>query len=208
MSSSRTLPALAALAALVAVPSLAAAHISLTNPTPRTTASIKTRPCGAANSVRGAVPAGNVFAPGATVDVRWTETVGHPGHFRISFDLDGQDFTIPLTYNDATQSINVLKDSIPSRATTGAMYTQTITLPNQACENCTLRRRTRPTRCPTTSTSSAPTSPSVLPGGSTPVPMRLPDRMPPRAPMAETGRPISPVGAAVARRSRNMLTSL
>ncbi len=139
MSSSRTLPALAALAALVAVPSLAAAHISLTNPTPRTTASIKTRPCGAANSVRGAVPAGNVFAPGATVDVRWTETVGHPGHFRISFDLDGQDFTIPLTYNDATQSINVLKDSIPSRATTGAMYTQTITLPNQACENCTLQ---------------------------------------------------------------------
>ena len=30
-------------------------------------------------------------------------------------------------------------DSIPSRATTGATYTQTITLPNQACENCTLQ---------------------------------------------------------------------
>jgi len=139
MASPRALPAAAAFAALVGAPALAAAHIALTNPAPRATASIKSRPCGEPNSVRGPVPPGNVLAPGATVEVRWTETIGHPGHYRISFDLDGQDFTIPLSYNDTTQNTNVLRDLIPSRATTGATYTQMITLPNQACENCTLQ---------------------------------------------------------------------
>lgn len=29
--------------------------------------------------------------PGASIQVVWNEYVDHPGHFRISFDIDGDD---------------------------------------------------------------------------------------------------------------------
>lgn len=132
----RFLLACAALAATVGAPAVAAAHIQLTSPPPRTL-QLKQRPCGIAGSVRGASI--TVLAPGATLEVRWTETIDHPGHYRVSFDLDGQDFTIPLSYNDTTQNTNVVMDLIPDRAGSQLMYTQMITLPNQTCENCTLQ---------------------------------------------------------------------
>ena len=31
------------------------------------------------------------FQPGETITVTWTETVDHPGHYRIAFDDDGTD---------------------------------------------------------------------------------------------------------------------
>ena len=67
----------------------AQAHIELLAPVPRS-ASLKSGPCGAgAGDVRGDKV--TVFAPGATITVRWRETVPHPGYYRISFDPEGQD---------------------------------------------------------------------------------------------------------------------
>lgn len=132
---------------LALAPSLAAAHISLISPAPRTT-SQKAGPCGAAGSVRGS----NIttLAPGATITVTWKETVDHPGHFRISFDGDGQDF-IPPPDNSLTSTIGtnagagveVLVDPIMdvqgNNPAGGRTYTQEITLPNMECDNCTLQ---------------------------------------------------------------------
>jgi len=124
-----------ALVSLLVAPSIADAHISLQSPLPRTTQQ-KDRHCGLAGSTRSANP--TVYAPGETITVRWTETIDHPGHYRISFDQDGEDFTIPLSFDDLTQTENVLVDNITDRAG-GGEYTQEITLPNVECENCTLQ---------------------------------------------------------------------
>lgn len=121
--------------ALIAVllPSTAAAHIALTNPAVRTTAQ-KIGPCGAAGSVRGTNV--TVLEPGTMLEVRWTEPINHPSHYRISFDSDGQDFTVPLDFMDFTQTENVLLDNI---ADGGGPYTSMVQLPNVECENCTLQ---------------------------------------------------------------------
>ncbi|MGN6110214.1 MAG: SCE4755 family polysaccharide monooxygenase-like protein [Kofleriaceae bacterium] len=127
------------IAAGVLVPSISFAHISLTYPPPRT-ASQKNRVCGEANSVRGT----NVttLAPGATITVTWLETIDHPGHYRISFDADGQDFVIPPTsVPGATAGMpNVLIDPIDDvQGAVPRSYSQEITLPDIECNNCTLQ---------------------------------------------------------------------
>lgn len=123
-----------ALGALVAlVPATATAHIALTNP-PVRTADQKIGPCGAAGSVRGTNV--TVLEPGSMLQVRWTEPINHPSHYRISFDADGQDFTIPLDFMDFTQTENVLLDNI---ADGGSPYMSMVQLPNVSCENCTLQ---------------------------------------------------------------------
>lgn len=118
---------------LIAVPATASAHIGLTAPTVRH-ADQKIGPCGMTGSVRGTNV--TVFEPGATIQVRWTEPVNHPSHYRISFDAEGQDFTVPLAFMDFTQTENVLLDNIPDGA---APFMSTVTLPNITCENCTLQ---------------------------------------------------------------------
>jgi hypothetical protein len=75
------------------------------------TAEQKVGPCGGAGSLRNQANVTEI-EPGATIEVTWDETVEHPGHFRISFDADGEDFTIPLDFEDATQTENVLLDLI------------------------------------------------------------------------------------------------
>ncbi len=121
-------------AAVLALPATAAAHISLSNPVVRTVDQ-KVGPCGAAGSVRGANVA--VLEPGSMIEVRWTEPINHPSHYRVSFDPDGQDFTVPNDFMDFTQTTNVLFDNIADRA--GGSYTQMIQLPATPCENCTLQ---------------------------------------------------------------------
>jgi uncharacterized protein (TIGR03382 family) len=118
---------------LLLVAGTAHAHIEMTNPIPRSTAQ-KTGPCGAAGSTRSA----NVttFAPGETITVEWTETVDHPGHFRIAFDDDGSDaFLNPNNPDDNFPS--TLIDQIADKA--GGRYTQQVTLPSTPCTNCTLQ---------------------------------------------------------------------
>jgi uncharacterized protein (TIGR03382 family) len=123
-----------AAAVLIFASSPAAAHIAMTSPAPRGEAQ-KAGPCGAAGSTRGT----NVttYAPGQTITVEWDETVGHPGHYRIAFDDDG---------NDVFQNPNNPNDNFPSTlvepiADVGGTthYTQTVTLPNITCDNCTLQ---------------------------------------------------------------------
>lgn len=127
------------IAAGLLTPSIALAHVALTYPPPRT-ASLKDGPCGAVGSVRGT----NVttLQAGSTITVTWNETIDHPGHYRISFDMDGQDFIVPPTANDSTDGMeNVIKDLIPDiqGGTVPRPYTFDVTLPNVECSNCTLQ---------------------------------------------------------------------
>lgn len=122
---------------VAATPAVALAHITLTSPAPRSAPALqKDPPCGAVGSVRSANP--TVLEPGATITVTWNETIDHTGHYRISLDQDGQDFTIPLGFTDTTQSENVVEDLIADRAG-GGLYSQVITLPTTPCENCTIQ---------------------------------------------------------------------
>jgi hypothetical protein len=123
------------------VPSLAAAHVTLTYPPARATEQ-KAQVCGAANSVRGT----NIttLEAGATITVTWLETIDHPGHYRVGFDLDGQDFPIPATATtDTTGLPNVIQDMIPDLQgplpAGGRPYSFELTLPNMPCDNCTLQ---------------------------------------------------------------------
>jgi len=128
-------------AALVLVPSVAFAHISLTFPPARTT-NQKQGACGTSASVRGT----NVttFAPGATITVTWKETIDHPGHHRVAFDDNGQDFPVPpgnspgATMGMPTVLVDPVAD-ISGNPAGGRVYSQQITLPNIECTNCTLQ---------------------------------------------------------------------
>jgi len=101
---------------------------------------LKQGPCGGSNGVRSA----NVceFQPGATIVVAWDETVDHPGHFRISFDDDGEDdFVDPAGFDELDSADSVLIDGIADRDTYGSErgYTQELVLPDVECDNCTLQ---------------------------------------------------------------------
>ena len=111
----------------------AQAHIAMSSPRPRSAAQ-KAGPCGAAGSARSA----NIttYQPGETITVTWTETVDHPGHFRIAFDDDGTDGLL-----DPRQPTDnypfTLVDRIADKV--GGMYSQQVTLPTTPCANCTLQ---------------------------------------------------------------------
>jgi hypothetical protein len=82
------------------------------------------------------------FRPGETIVVRWTETVSHPGHFRVAFDDDGKDFPNPVTRKDTNTTLPIFIDGIAERTSGGAdnkMYSQELTFPNKPCTNCTLQ---------------------------------------------------------------------
>lgn len=115
----------------------ARAHIRLIEPAPRGDAQ-KDGPCGAgAADARGGVV--STFAPGATITVRWQETVPHPGYFRISFDPDGQDdFVDPPAPGDPNGGAGVLVDAIADKDGT-QVYEQQVTLPAEPCDRCTLQ---------------------------------------------------------------------
>ena len=123
--------------ALVLIPSAAEAHISLTSPPPRYKDQ-KAGPCGkGANDARSGTV--TKYKPGATIDVVWKETIGHPGHFRIAFDPDGTSlFKDPTSFTDVAMTPGVLVNNIADKSGTQT-YTQKVTLPNVECNNCTLQ---------------------------------------------------------------------
>jgi MYXO-CTERM domain-containing protein len=126
------------IAALMCLQATAAhAHIQLTYPTQRY-ADQKVGPCGRLNDTgRGA--AVTTLPPGATITVTWDETINHPGHFRISFDDDGQDdFVDPAGYDDYYSADSVIADNIVDTPQGGPSSFE-ITLPNIECANCTLQ---------------------------------------------------------------------
>lgn len=132
--------------AMLALPWHASAHLGMVSPESRYGPNVlKEGPCGQAGGARS--DRVYVFAPGETIVLEWDEYVDHPGHFRISFDEDGDDDfvdppclagcdgrspTVEMYSNDT-----VLLDNIPDTA--GGRTRIELTLPNVTCDNCTLQ---------------------------------------------------------------------
>lgn len=117
----------------------ARAHIDLDWPVDRGCSDQKVGPCGSGCDARSNNV--TVLPPGATITVQWTETVPHPGHYRIAFDDDGiDDFEDPTGYDDiqTDPALPVLLDGIEDREGTGPYQAQ-VTLPDVECERCTLQ---------------------------------------------------------------------
>lgn len=118
---------LAALA-LLAVPATAYAHIVTMTPVPRDVGvagndAHKSGPC-------GAVPRTNKctsFEAGATIPVKWMETVSHNGCFQIALSTaNDQNFTVLKQVNDPTGGAAMV-------------YPDTVKLPDGVtCKDCTL----------------------------------------------------------------------
>lgn len=88
--------------------------------------SLKTGPCGGV--VRTSTP--KAYAPGATITVKWEETINHPGRFEFYFSpANDSNFVLLKTVNDTMDSTNDLPHQ----------YSTTITLPSTPCDNCTLQ---------------------------------------------------------------------
>ena len=132
-------------ASVLALAAAAFAHVELTSPAQRYPAAnqfqldLKDPPCGRAGNPPGEVER-TVFAPGETITVRWDEFVGHPGHFRIAFDPDGDDdLADPAGYDDLyTPGVLVLADGIPHEDGK-QFYAYDVTLPDMPCQTCTLQ---------------------------------------------------------------------
>lgn len=126
------------------------AHIRLDSPPPRYPApspedgsNLKVGPCGAGSDARtNDASRITTLEAGSTITVLFHETVHHASHYRIAFDLDGQDDFPPI--ESETDIVDppvfpILADGIPD-ATTGAdTYAIEVTLPSETCENCTLQ---------------------------------------------------------------------
>lgn len=137
----------AAFALLLAAPWPAAAHLGLSWPPSRHGADVLKRgPCGVTGSQRGEVV--TVLEPGAQLDLVWDEYVDHPGHFRVAFDVDGDDdFVDPpcLSGCRSRQPVielystpGVLLDGIADTPRGGPGGVR-VTLPDVECEGCTLQ---------------------------------------------------------------------
>jgi len=153
-------PGLLAAALLVGAP--ARAHISLeqggTHLSRDGDGSLKDAPCGLAGSTRGTNA--YTYEAGETITVTLKETIPHPSYFRIAFDDDGDDgFAEPASikpidparkcpfnaadkcgeddfYNNDTVLMDDLDPHLPNGQKT---YTWEVTLPDVACDNCTLQ---------------------------------------------------------------------
>ena len=140
-------PGLSLFALSVVLAGPAAAHIGLRYPPSRYGDFVlKEGPCG----VTGGTRSENVteLPSGARIEVVWDEYVDHPGHFRISFDSDGDDdFVDPICVsgcNTRTPEIalysngSVLLDGIADTPG-GGQGSAMVTLPDVECERCTLQ---------------------------------------------------------------------
>jgi hypothetical protein len=113
-----------AVAFVVAAPSLALAHTVMLTPQPRDMRDDhKTAPCGAIARTNRCTQ----YEAGATIPVKWMETVDHTGCFQIALSQNNdQNFTILKQINDPA-------------GTGGAVYPDTVKLPpGVTCTNCTL----------------------------------------------------------------------
>jgi MYXO-CTERM domain-containing protein len=96
------------------------------------------------------------FEVGETITLEWTETVPHPGHFRVAFAEDRNDLKDPELELDGSCNYdesklptgahgNVLADGVFPRSrtgprdATGKTFSTQITLPAEPCEKCTLQ---------------------------------------------------------------------
>lgn len=127
------------IASLVVCCSLAAsAHIALRTPAPRY-ADQKVGPCGRGGALDVRTNTVATYTAGDMIQVIWDETINHPGHYRISFDTDGQDFYTPRSFTDADGGLNVLVDNIRDAPQPNQRYTISVRLPDVPCTRCTLQ---------------------------------------------------------------------
>jgi MYXO-CTERM domain-containing protein len=127
--------------ALSATSAVATAHIRLDSPTPRfvyDANAVATAPC-ASGTTTGVV---THLKAGQQLTVKWTETIGHPGFFRISLNTSGTD-TFPAISATPENPVTppVLADNILPHTTMTANVARmfTVTLPNVTCTKCTLQ---------------------------------------------------------------------
>ncbi|HEX2685621.1 MAG TPA: SCE4755 family polysaccharide monooxygenase-like protein [Kofleriaceae bacterium] len=143
----RDLPVLAVLLA----PAVAAAHVRITSPAPRSTTVLKDPPCGTAGLPRANV---HTVRPGSTLHLVWDEYVVHPGWFRISFQQNGDAFETPPASNGPTgtgTSSNYPTENLTGKTDPGTgsriiadriahgTLSMDVPLPNVECNNCTLQ---------------------------------------------------------------------
>lgn len=119
------------LSAALLAPLIAWSHAELTDPTPRSACvnamNCKTEPC-------GTIAAGSVtktFFIGSSYDIAWTETIEHPGNYRLALSTNGE-----LGFNNF-----ILQDLIPDTLGTAPhQYTWAWTVPDTAnCDPCVLQ---------------------------------------------------------------------
>ncbi|MDB4945340.1 MAG: hypothetical protein JWP97_4874 [Labilithrix sp.] len=132
-------------AAAVSAPSVAMAHTVMTMPAPRDNSdSHKSGPCGGV----ARTTACTAYAAGATIPVKWKETVDHTGCFQIGLSTaNDQNFTVLKQIND------------PSGTPTGMVYSDSVTIPSGVtCKDCTLvvRQLMKGSACVGNSTTTGP----------------------------------------------------
>ncbi|MFT5353942.1 MAG: hypothetical protein ACI9KE_001142 [Polyangiales bacterium] len=135
---------------LLMMPVIASAHVDMLDPPRRYgLTDLKDGPCGIPFGAAGDVVA--TYEGGSTINIEITEYVEHPGHYRVALDMDGGDDNlgdpICLTNCDDRRSaaptfedpadvmvLGNFEDDDPAEA-----QTLTVTLPDIACERCTLQ---------------------------------------------------------------------
>jgi len=166
----RFIPSLALAALAVSASPSAHAHIVLMNPPSWVVEGPagdpqKTGPCGGTVGTAGLTPTNTVttYTAGETIMVTWKETVGHPGHFRISLTAPGESRDVlvdppVVTENGDGVSGNSIsasfvpdgtrpvlmdhlfpRENVAANMPQAAPFTQAITLPDEPCEKCTLQ---------------------------------------------------------------------
>src|SRR5688500_5017525 len=130
--------------AVAMISAAAEAHIRLDVPKgryvndPQQSTKQKQGPCGVTNDARTTKSdLITTFEPGERITVEWTETINHPGHFRIAFSEKGQVFPAP-TLDPMPVSAQILADDITDDKSGGA-FSHDVTLPNVSCDTCTLQ---------------------------------------------------------------------
>lgn len=137
------------LATILSVPVVASAHVDMLDPPRRYgLTDLKDGPCGIPFGAAGDVVA--TYEGGSTIDIEITEYVEHPGHYRVALDVDGGDDNlgdpICLTNCDDRRSADPTFEDPEDVMVLGNFeddpaedQTLTVTLPNIACERCTLQ---------------------------------------------------------------------
>lgn len=148
--------------ALLSFSHVAEAHLDIDWPA-MTGANQKAYPCGAIAAAPGG--AEHIFRPGQTITIRYTETIGHEGNFRVAFAPTLADLDAPIGCGDirplgpdlGNPNMSILSDGLnlsaspndaimgcPGRvgtriATSGVPYTVDVTLPDAECNGCLLQ---------------------------------------------------------------------
>lgn len=142
-----------ALALLVLFASSSLAHIKLTAPPSwQNTNALgdpqKVGPCGEAGTPSNIV---TTVQAGSQLTVAWTDTIFHPGHYRISIAENRAGLVTPTAVvmnNDCKSAPIEMNPVLPTivdglfphtTGSSGMMRSTTITVPMMSCDNCTLQ---------------------------------------------------------------------